>query len=317
VALVAVVCAVALLAVGCAGADNRSDAVGELVLGREDGVYAIDLDSGDERRIGSDAQYGGSWSPSGTKVAVDRSDGTMLVTTIATGARERLDAPPCYTPVWAPDEKTIACDYGEPWIISTLELQTGEKRTLTDASVVSMAPAWSPHSQTIAYVTYGALMLMGRDGSGKHRVADAGSDPDDGPVVWSPDGRQIAYLLDNSVWIVNVDGGERRMLLESGGRGTKLLAWSPDGRHIAVTHGDGDWEIFVIEVESGEARNLTDNDGVNDQGAVWSPDSRYVAYISSTWDDSNVLVARVDGGEASRVSEFGAILHWSPALKAG
>ena len=109
----AAVCALALLAVGCSGASEGSNAVGEVVLEREDGVYMVDLASGEERRLGSVARFGGSWSPSGTKAAIDEGD-TIVVTTIATGARERLVAPQCSLPVWAPDEKMLACSTTSP-----------------------------------------------------------------------------------------------------------------------------------------------------------------------------------------------------------
>jgi Tol biopolymer transport system component len=337
VARLAVVCALAFLAVGCGGAGTGSGAVGELVVAGEDGVSALDLESGEERRIGSAAEYGGSWSPSGARVAT-YDDTTLVVTTIATGARKRFaarevryrgfeatEAPQCYLPIWSPDETMLACSYGEPWVLSTLDLETGALRTLTDASEHSYGHAWSPDSRSIAYVGQEGITVMDRDGGGKHRVAIGHADQQSGGPAWSPDGGRIAFLSDEGVSIVNAEGGEPSVLLETGGRATYGLTWSPDGRYLAVTHGDGDYELFVIDVDGGEARNVTDNERIHDRGAVWSPDSRHVAYHSDGEGAHAVMVVPVDGGEPSRVLDLGggpgraedraSILHWSAATE--
>jgi Tol biopolymer transport system component len=333
----AVATAIALLAPGCGASDGGSDAVGELVVGREDGVYAIDLESGEERRLGSAAEYGGSWSPSGAKVATY--DGsTLVVTTIATGARKRyearevrygeleaLEAPQCYSPVWSPDETMLACGYGEPWVVSTLDLETGDLRTLTEPSGYSDGPAWSPDSQSIAYVGLEGITVMDRDGGRKHRVASGHQNQQLGGPAWSPDGRRLAFFGDEGVSIVNAEGGKPSVLLETGGRATYGLAWSPDGRYLAVTHGDGDYELFLIDVDARESRNVTENERIHDREAFWSPDSRHIAYYSDGEGAHAVMVVPVEGGEPSRVLDLGrgpgraedraSILHWSAATE--
>ena len=306
----AVVCAVALLATGCGGGDAGSGAAGELVIARGDVVVALDLESGDEREIGPADQYGGVWSPSGTRAA--SGDGrTIVVTDVPSGASERVAAPECLPYAWSPDEAMLVCRYSDPWTISTFDPRTRETRTLTDASEASFGPSWSPDSRSIAYAASG-IMVMNRDGSGKHRVAMGHADQQSGGPAWSPDGRRIAFLGDDGVSVVDAEGGEPSVLLDTGGRATYGLAWSPDGRYVSVTHGDGnDYEIFVVDVDAGEARNLTDNEGVNDTRAVWSPDGRHVAYVVGRGDDPGVFVTPVEGGEHHRVSDATAeILHW-------
>ena len=324
----AVVCAVAVLAAGCGGGDDGSGAVGELVIARGDVVVGLDLESGEEREIGPAATYGGAWSPSGTEVATGDWS-TTVVTDVATGATERFDTQQCGAHVWSPDETLVACVYSDPWTVSTFDPGTGEVRRLTD-SAFSGEPAWSPDSRSIAYVEPGAVMVMNRDGSGKRRVAEAGSIGSGLGPVWSPDGRLIAYLNGNSVWVVSPEGRDRRMLLDEG-RATRGLAWSPDGRYLALARGDGDFEIFVVDVASGEARNLTDNERVNDQWPTWSPDSAHIAYLSDGAEGPGVHVVPVDGGEPSealdlaaddaaqdsRASNLGLILHWFAPAPAG
>ena len=317
--------AVAFLALGCSGGDHGSDAVGELVVARDDGVYALDLESGEEREIGPVEKYGGVWSSSGTKAA--SGDGlTTVVTDVPSGSSERFATPQCYPHAWSPDQTMLACLYTDPWTVSTFDPDTGEVRTLTDASDHSYGPAWSPDSRSIAYVGPDGITVMNRDGSGKHRVAVGYADQHLGGPAWSPDGRRIAFPSDEGVSIVNAEGGEPSVLLETGGRATYGLTWSPDGRYVAVTHGDGgDYELFVIDVDGREAQNVTDNERIHDRGAVWSPDSRHVAYYSDGEDGRAVMVVPVGGGEPSRVLDLGdgpgrasdlaSILHWSTATQ--
>ena len=87
--------------------------------------------------------------------------------------------------------------YNEPWIISTLDLVTGEGRTLTDPADVSSVSGVVARLAVDRRISSYGLMVMGRYGSGKHRVARGGGDPDDGSPKSSPDGRRIAYLDEN------------------------------------------------------------------------------------------------------------------------
>jgi Tol biopolymer transport system component len=317
--------AVALLAAGCGGVSEGSGAAGELVVSLEDRVVGLDLESGEERDVGPAAMYGGAWSPSGTRVATGDWS-TTLVTEVATGVTERFDTPQCGSHGWSPDETLLACEYSDPWTVSTFDHESGEVSRLTDPKISSGEPAWSPDSRSLAYVELGAVMIMSRDGSGKRRVADAGSIGSGLGPAWSPDGLLIAYLSGNNVWVVSPEGRDRRMLLDDG-RATRGLAWSPDGRYLALARGDGDFEIFVVDVATGEARKLTDNERVNDQWPTWSPDSRHIAYLSDGEDGPGVHVVPVDGGEPTRVIELGGegddgagirasrlarILHWLP-----
>ena len=319
-ARVALVAAVALLAAGCGGSEEGSGATGELVVALGDGVHAIDLESGEEREIGPAKRYGGAWSPTGTKVATGDWS-TTLVTEVATDTTERFATPQCGAHAWSPDETLLACEYSEPWTVSTFDPKTGEVRRLTDPSVTSVEPAWSPDSRSIAYSGHG-LIVMGRDGAGTRSLVEAGG----AEPTWSPDGRLIAYVTGKGVRVVGTEGGDSRVLLDEDGT-TRGLAWSPDGRFIAVSRGDGDFEIFVVDVASGEARNLTHNEGVHDQWPVWSPDSRHLAYLSDGAQGAGVHVVAVDGGEPSRVvdlvsdqsvehpraSDLASILHWFAA----
>ncbi len=235
----------------------------------------------------------------------------QLVTTVDTGAGRRFPAT-CHARVWAPDETILACAESEPWFITTLDLETGEKRALTDQSELSVSPAWSPDSRSIAYEVYGAVMTMGRDGSRKRTVAaGAEAKPGFGPV-WSPDGSRIAYLRDRDVWSVSADGGDSRLLFDGGGRNTHSLAWSPDGRYIALMHADDDPEIFVVDVATGEARNLTGNEKIKDGDPVWSPDSRHVAYLNNA--DDGAAHGRV-GRRRPSEARLGLRVH--PALVPG
>ena len=109
---------------------------------------------------------------------------------------------------------------------------------------------------------------------------------------------------------MNATGGDRRRLLENGGRATKQLAWSPDGRSIAVTHGDGDFEIFVVDVAGSDGRNVTDNTEAT-RAVDLVARRRHIAYVSADEDGSVPSSA----GDGARRAGLGC--RRDPALVSG
>ena len=117
------------------------------------------------------------------------------------------------------------------------------------------APAWSPDSTKIAFVSKRGDGDLDRHDNTDIWVIDAkaGAQPtpitttpiaDEGPLAWSPDGRQIAFLAgdelkysaytQNRLAVVPSQGGEPRYLATSIDRPISHPQWSKDGTAIFV-----------------------------------------------------------------------------------
>lgn len=112
------------------------------------------------------------------------------------------------------------------WMV---DVESGEVKQLTKSPFDDAAPAWSPDSQTLAFV------------SARH---------------------EDETNLFTDVWIKDIASGDLRKLTTNDGPSNQPL-WSPDGKIIAfVGHDQGDAnapndDIFVIDVATGETKNLT------------------------------------------------------------
>jgi Lysyl oxidase/WD40-like Beta Propeller Repeat len=106
---------------------------------------------------------------------------------------------------------------------------------------VGYAPAWSPSSERIAYVTKGDLWVADRDGTHRALLVQSADQP-----AWSPNGRRIAFVHTGFVWTVRADGLDQRRLA----RGAHP-DWSPNGSRIAF---DRDGETYTARWWYGGAR---------------------------------------------------------------
>ena len=182
----------------------------------------------------------------------------------------------------------------EIWIAVT---RTGERFQLTNAKKSSSAPAWSPDSKRIAFIS-------DRDGK-----------------------RQI--------YLIAPEGGEA-MQLTSIETGVNSFDWSPDGRWIAFTAAEpdskakkdrkekyGEFEIvqgdytmthiWMIEVpadgkeKKAEPVRLTEGNSFTAGGFAWSPDSTRIAFSATkdpdlgSSDTSDIYVLTVSDRSIKKI----------------
>jgi hypothetical protein len=99
---------------------------------------------------------------------------------------------------------------------------------------IGYAPAWSPGSDRIAFVTRGDVWVADADGTHRARLVRHGDQP-----AWSPNGRRIAFTRDGWVLTIRVDGEDERRLA----RGAHP-DWTPDGSRIAFDRGGEAWSAL-------------------------------------------------------------------------
>ena len=225
-------------------------------------------------------------------------------------------------PTLAPDGNQFAFSWdgdvpnGKPHIYASLIGKVSPLR-LTPEEESAIEPAWSPDSQSIAYVRQTGprrsdLVVMTSLG-GAARVV--GSGWIDGPT-WSPDSRWLLYIqIDESrfsgIWIVPAAGGEPRRLLPKGNyKGDEGPAISPDGRHIVFVRvaADFDSDLYVADLEGGQISgdpHMLTSDHHTKVNPIWVADGRELLYVSGdSKDESFVYRISATGGHPRRMESL-------------
>jgi TolB protein len=158
-----------------------------------------------------------------------------------------------------------------------------DQRALSGHQSISLAPAWSPPGDGLAYVSYftGRPSLYWVDlATGEKR-----SIVEDGmhnfTPSFSPDGLWVAFTRsvegNTEIFKINRRGGTP-MRLTQNDRIDANPAWSPSGREIAFTSDrSGTAQIYVMDASGGNVRRVT-REGLNNDGAAWHPKGDRIAY---------------------------------------
>ncbi len=173
-----------------------------------------------------------SWSPDGTRVAVDDAEaGGIHVLDVAGGHRSDF-AVDGVSPAWSPGGATIAfvdLDDGTVW--GAAPNGGGRHRLLPPAVREVTSVSWSPDGKTLAYSTASGIYLAAPGAESSSHLLVAAADP--GRPSFSPDGRWIAYAADagsvhayRAISVVAIDGGRSRRLT-TGPYDSSDPAWRP------------------------------------------------------------------------------------------
>jgi Tol biopolymer transport system component len=173
---------------------------------------------------------------------------------------------------WAPDGTQLAFGRPRGGGIVTLDLSTGELRTLTDTG---KDPAWSPDGRYIAYVKephfneFGSEVVWVVDPrSGAPRQVGRGGFPS-----WSSDGGTVYVYLGDKLIGYDVDHPETAPTIVANNTTSWYPAISPDGSSIAYG-ASGKVEIVDLRTE----HIVWSRPIPGESGALvgWSPDGRYL-----------------------------------------
>jgi Tol biopolymer transport system component len=194
-------------------------------------IFVIDADGTDLRQVthGPGAESP-AWSPDGARIAyrglAPDSTYEVYVADIASGesirvTRQRQGVDSAYIdPVsWSPDGRTIVFQVGDPPVVRSVDIGTGEITTIVkDAGI----PDVSPDGSQVVFNTWSVAKVTLADIDGSDRTM-LRSEYDQCCAKWSPNGERIA--LQNypagDVSVYRVTTGERRRA----GSGEELVDW--------------------------------------------------------------------------------------------
>lgn len=234
-------------------------------------------------------RYGES---AGSELCVSELDGSKLSCLTST------DSP---NPVWSPDGKSLLYTYNE--ILAVINVDSTDKRRLTEPDKYPGKPSWSPDGKWIALEYIGSqgfgIYKMSADGSDILQIADSATNP-----VWSPNGKHIVFLKDGDLYRVNPDGSDLLQLTSTEGFEQNPV-WSPDSQAIAYVLGD---DLYVVMADGEMQIRLTNNMRVL-ENPTWSPDAAKIAFATT----NGIFIINKDGSGSVKLNYPGSELIWTPS----
>ncbi|HEX5085846.1 MAG TPA: S9 family peptidase [Blastocatellia bacterium] len=229
-------------------------------------VWVIPTDGGEADRLTSEENdiQSFQWSPDGANIAFVTRDIPKNKIEREKRKKDKFDA------VVVDSDFT----YSHLWRIN---VETREKKRLTEGDFSVSDPQWSPDGASIAFVMSKSglqessfidisddrntdiYIIPAKGGSPRQMTTNPGSDAN---PRWSPDGKLVAYTSNpeqkswapkTDVMAVSPEGGAPRNLTkdfyESANPGPSSLAWTPDGNTIYFSSGVGLYtHIFSVQV---------------------------------------------------------------------
>src|SRR5262245_7279703 len=312
-------------------------------------IYVMLIGSEKPFRLTTDPanDFGPVWSPDGRQIAFLReSEKEFAIYTVpALGGAERKllslgpkanwgnSGPGALD--WSPDGKYIACvekrSAQQPPNIFLFSPETGDKHTLTSPAAPDQGdlfPAFSPDSQTVAFVregsaypSYDIYLVSVRGGEPRrltfdheHRFRPA----------WTADGREIIFPSRRdgnnfNLWRIPVSGGTPERLTVGGGYVDINVAISRQGNRLAYVQGSGDYNIYRIDISGSTGPGnspikLTPSTRF-DTSPQYSPDGKRIVFQSDRSGKHEIWMCDSDGSNPTQVTflnYFAGTPRWSP-----
>ncbi len=228
-------------------------------------VWVIPVDGGEADKLTNeenDIQYF-QWSPDGKRIAFVTRDTPKDKTDREKRKKEKFDA-------IVVDSDFI---YSHLWVI---DVETREKRRLTEGDFSVSDPQWSPDGASIAFV-------MSKSGFQESSFIDISDD------------------RHTDIYVVPTAGGAPRQLTTNPGPDANPR-WSPDGKLIAYTSSaeQKSWaakaDLMVITPEGGAPRDLT-KDFFESAGSnpAWAPDGATIYFSSGVGLYTHIFSVQIGG----------------------
>ena len=174
-----------------------------------------------------------------------------------------------------------------------------DQRPLSGHRSISMAPAWSPPGDGLAYVSYfsghPSIYWVALETGAKTPIVEDGNH--NFSPSFSPDGRTVAFTRsvagNSEIFSIPRRGGQL-VQLTNHPRIDANPAWSPSGSEIAFTSDrSGTPQIYIMDADGGKVRRVT-REGSNNDGASWHPDGNRLAYAHRHESGNRFDIAVID-----------------------
>ncbi len=190
-------------------------------------------------------------------------------------------------------------------------------RNLVSIKVKELKFSCSPDGRRIVYDagdTYGKIMVMSTDGSGKLCLLENDSDIRHIFPAWSPDGARLVFYSynnisqDTKIYLIDADGGNLTQLTDTSDFSEGSPDWSPDGTRIMYRLRGETW---VMNADGSDQKRLL---SITARSRKWSPDSTQVVFSSksSKEDYSDIYVIDADGGNLTQLTDTSDFSEGSP-----
>jgi Tol biopolymer transport system component len=195
------------------------------------GVYVINADGTNPKRVSANPALFISWSPDGTRLAYIRPGTVANTTDIATvnvdgTGEKRLGSG--IAPVWTPDSKRIV--FRNDAVLWTMNADDGSDRTPFVTSGYPHTASVSPDGTRVVFSSLSGITVAGIDGSNPTVINP--NNTTDLPR-WSPDGKQIIYQTaaagatsGSTLAVMNADGSGAHAIT-SGQGNDQFSDWQP------------------------------------------------------------------------------------------
>jgi WD40-like Beta Propeller Repeat len=244
--------------------------------GVEPKLFAVSTNGAEVRHLATGVEHP-SWSPDGTKLAVDSTDSGRTEILI-------LDA------------------HGK--LMNQVTESPSDGATITNSR-----PAWSPDGTRIAHVhaeggPLGDIFVTGADGSDPVRIT--GAEGDDSDPAWSPGATRIAFRSYREggagIFVVDTDTGEE-VALATGWADVADPSWSPDGERVVFAgFRGGNFDLYSVSLDGTGLTGLT-RGPANEMEPTWSPDGTGIAFAGDGDGDSEIYVMAADGSNVTKVTD--------------
>ena len=270
-------------------------------------LYTVGITGGMPRDVGADMGVWASFSPDGSKLAINR-HGQSYWRKYYRGSNQTD--------------------------VTIMDVAAKKFTNVTDFNGLDSWPMWGGDG-----FLYFVSDRQGGGLSNIYRVPEKGGSAEQvttfktGDVKWpamSADGKVVTFEHEYGIWKFDVATKRAtaiplQIAAETQDNMTEVRTFNseaddyslePAGRRVAISvYG----EIFTAPTEQGDLVQLTDGPA-RDQSPVYSPDGRRIAYISDASGREEIYVGATDGaGQAEKISDVDALklgFSWSPDSKA-
>lgn len=233
-------------------------------------IWLIHADGGEAEKLTSEENGAQSfrWSPDGKQIAFVTRDTPKDKADRDKKKKDKFD--------------TITVDrdliYSHLW---TINLDSKEKKRLTEGEFSASSPQWSPDGKLIAY---------------------SASKTSSQESAWT----DISEFSNSEVFVISSTGGAARKLTTNPGPDSNPQ-WSPDGKWIAYNSSESNWaaksNVMVVSPEADSPKNLTADFIESAQGISWSADGKAIYFSSGVGMYSHIYSVPVAGGKAAQVTK--------------